>query len=232
MIVLVAVAPIRVMPSAMTVEERVERSNTAGGLDRDVRRRVRAHQPQVVVRGATRREAGRGLDEVGAGGLGQVAGADLLVVGQVGVLEDDLDDRAGRVGDLDDGRDVGLDVRVAAGLERADLDDHVDLGRARRASARCASKTLVSVRWLPCGKPIVVPTLTSVPSRIAAARATSAGRTHTDATSYSAARRQPSVDERVVQLRPQQRVVDRLGDVALGQVSSSASSASSPSHLM
>jgi hypothetical protein len=39
------------------------------------------------------RETGRGLHEVGAGGLGQVAGADLLVVGQVGVLEDHLDDR-------------------------------------------------------------------------------------------------------------------------------------------
>ena len=35
-----------------------------------------------------------------------------------------------RVGDLDDRRDVRLDVGVAAGLERADLDDHVELGRA------------------------------------------------------------------------------------------------------
>ena len=49
--------------------------------------------------------------------------------------------------------------------------------------ARTDSNTLVTVRWLPCGNPIVVPTATSVPSRIARARATSAGRTHTDATS-------------------------------------------------
>ena len=37
------------------------------------------------------REAGRGLDEVRAGGLAQPARADLLVVGQVRVLEDDFD---------------------------------------------------------------------------------------------------------------------------------------------
>ena len=60
-------------------------------------------------------------------------------------------------------------------LQRADLEDHVELARAVADRPRRASKTLVSVRWLPCGKPIVVPTATSVPSRIARARATSAG---------------------------------------------------------
>ena len=98
------------------LEQRVERADAAGGLDLDVRRGVGAHQAQVLVGRPARGEAGRGLDEVAAGRLGQAAGADLLVVGQVGVLEDDLDDGAGRVGDLDDGRDVGLDVGVAAGL--------------------------------------------------------------------------------------------------------------------
>src|SRR6478672_4097550 len=39
---------------------------------------------------------------------------------------------------------------------------------------------------------MTVPTATSVPERIETARGTSTGRTHTDATSYSAARRQPS----------------------------------------
>ena len=95
------------------------------------------------------------------------------------------------VGDLDDGPDVRLDVGVAAGLEGADLEDHVELGRAV-AERRTASKTFVSVRWLPCGKPMVVPTATSVPSRIARARTTSAGRTQTEATSYAAASRQPA----------------------------------------
>ena len=88
---------------------------------------------------------------------------------------------------------------------------------APSARAWRASATLISVVWLPWGKPIVVPTLTSVPSRIAAARFTSAGRTQTDATSYFAARRQPLRHVRVVQLGPEEAVVDRLGDVALGE---------------
>ena len=48
--------------------------------------------------------------------------------------------------------------------------------------------------------------------------ATSAGRTQTDATSYAGGQPAAGLDERVVELRPKQRVVDRLGDVALGQV--------------
>ena len=36
---------------------------------------------------------------------------------------------------------------------------------APSVSAARASATLISVRWLPCGKPMVVPTLTSVPTR-------------------------------------------------------------------
>src|SRR6476661_1166205 len=63
---------------------------------------------------------------------------------------------------------------------------------APSSSAWRASATLIAVRWLPCGNPITVPTATSVPLRIARARSTSAGRTQTEATSYSAARRQPS----------------------------------------
>ena len=55
--------------------------------------------------------------------------------------------------------------------------------RAPSPIARTDSKTLVTVRWLPCGKPIVVPIATDVPSRIFRARTTSAGRTQTDATS-------------------------------------------------
>ena len=64
---------------------------------------------------------------------------------------------------------------------------------APSARARFASKTLVAVVWLPCGKPMTVPTATSVPASSSWARATSTGRTQTDATSYSAASRQPSV---------------------------------------
>ena len=217
MIVFVAVAPMRVDAEGHDLEQRVERPDAAGGLDLDVRRRVGAHQAQVVVGRAARREPGRGLDEVGAGGLGQAAGADLLVVGQVGVLEDDLDDRAGGVGDLDDRGDVGLDVGVAAGLEGADLDDHVELGRA--VGQRLARlEDLGRGRWLPCGKPMVVPTATSVPARIACGPP-DVGRPDADRRDVVLGRQPAAVlDERVVELRPQQRVVDRLGDVALGQV--------------
>src|SRR6185503_19302623 len=64
-------------PEGHDLEQRVERADTAGGLDLDVGRRVRTHEPQVVVGRAARREAGRSLHEVGAGSLREVAGADL-----------------------------------------------------------------------------------------------------------------------------------------------------------
>jgi hypothetical protein len=54
---------------------------------------------------------------------------------------------------------------------------------APSASARRASNTFVSVVELPCGKPMTVPTATPVPASSPAASATSAGRTHADATS-------------------------------------------------
>jgi hypothetical protein len=63
---------------------------------------------------------------------------------------------------------------------------------APAASEPCASNTFVSVVELPCGNPTTVPTWTSLPARIAAARRTSTGRTQTDATSYSRASRQPA----------------------------------------
>ncbi len=120
-----------------------------------------AHQDQVLVRRPARREPRRCLDEVAAGGLGDVAGADLLVIGQVGVLEDDLDDRAGpAVGDFDDGGDVVVDLGIPAGLEGSDLEDHVELECAVADAPARASNTFVTVRWFPCGKPIVVPTAT------------------------------------------------------------------------
>ncbi len=114
MIASVAVAPMRVVPRAMTSSSASSVRTPPAALTAtcgEVLARIRA---QVVVRRAARREPGRGLDEIAAGRLGQAARPDLLVVGQVGVLEDDLDDRAGGMGDLDDGRDIGLHVGVAA----------------------------------------------------------------------------------------------------------------------
>ena len=52
-----------------------------------------AHQRDVGDGGAARAEAGRGLHEVGAGGLGQRARGDLLLVGQQRRLDDDLAER-------------------------------------------------------------------------------------------------------------------------------------------
>ena len=64
---------------------------------------------------------------------------------------------------------------------------------------------------------MTVPTATSVPSRIALARR-DVGRPDADGRDVVLGRQPAAVlDERVVELGPQQGVVDRLGDVALGQ---------------
>ena len=65
---------------------------------------------------------------------------------------------------------------------------------------------------------MVVPTATLGPGQERGRASTSAGRTQTDATSYVGGEPAARLDERVVELRAQQRVVDRLGDVAVGQV--------------
>ena len=111
-IVAVAVAPTRVTPRAMTSISASSVRTPPAALTR-VRRDAATHEREVLVGRAGRREPGGGLDEVAAGRLGQVARPDLLVVGQVGVLEDDLDDGAGGVRDVDHGPDVRLDVGVA-----------------------------------------------------------------------------------------------------------------------
>ena len=99
----------------------------------DTERRIRIRSSCVA---PVAREAGRCLDEVRAGGLSDVAGADLLVVRQVGVLEDDLDDGAGGVGDVHDRSDVGLDLGIPPGLEGSDLEHHVELTGAIADRAR------------------------------------------------------------------------------------------------
>src|SRR5438128_1932981 len=71
------------------LEQSVQGPDAARGLDRDVERRVGAHELQVLVRGAAGREPGRRLDEVRAGVGAGAACADLLVVIEVRVLEDD-----------------------------------------------------------------------------------------------------------------------------------------------
>jgi hypothetical protein len=146
-----------------------------------------------------------------------MARPDDLVVGQVVVLEDDLDDRAGRVGGLDDRGDVGLDVAVAARLQGADVDDHVELGRAVLER----SMRLVDLRR---GRRAAVreaddgPDLDVGPGQ-EGSRAPDVDRPDADRGDVVAGRQSAALlDERVVELRPQQGVVDRLGDLPLGQV--------------
>ena len=142
----VRVAPQRSAPASMTSinASRVRTPPAALTLTRGDTRR--AHQSQVLERRAARREPGRCLDVVGAGSLGRLAAADDLVLRQVGVLEDDLDDRPSGHG-VDDRPDVRLDLVVHPGSQPADVDDHVELGRAVRqrtdrtrtpSSASCA----------------------------------------------------------------------------------------------
>ena len=124
----VRVAPQRSAPASMTSisASRVRTPPAALTLTRGDTRR--AHQSQVLERRAARREPGRRLDVVGAGSLGRLAAADDLVLRQVGVLEDDLDDRPSGHG-VHDRADVGLDLVVHPGSQPADVDDHVELGR-------------------------------------------------------------------------------------------------------
>ena len=221
MIVSVAVAPMRVTPSAMTSSKRVQRPHAARGLDPDVRRRVRAHQAQVVMGGARRGEARAGLDEVAARCLGEPAGADLLVIGEVGVLEDHLDDRPGGVGYLHDRPDVVLDLLVPARLEGADLEDHVQLrGAVREGPARLEHlglRGVVAVRE-PDGRPDL--DVGPVEDRLRARHVRGA---HTHGRDVVLGRQAAAgLHEGIVQLRPQQAVVDGLRDVALGEVRDAA----------
>ncbi len=148
-------------------------------------------------------KSGRGLHEVGAGGLGQLAGPDLLVVGEIGVLEDDLDDRPSSMSHVDHGRDIGLDIAVATGLQRADLEHHVELGRAIGEGALCLEHLCLGL-MIPMGKadggadgdvrPVQQPVGTGN------VRRTHAHRRHVVFGSQPA----PLLDERIVELGAQQ----------------------------
>ena len=89
-----------------------------------------AHQGDVRGGRASGREAGGRLHEIRAGRLRQRAGGDLLFVGEERRLDDDLADRAALPAGPDHRFDVALHRAKVAGLQRADVDDHVDLRRA------------------------------------------------------------------------------------------------------
>ena len=93
------------------------------------------HQRDIVHIGSPRREAGRGLYERGAGALAQLAGLHLLLIREQAGLDDYLHDR--RLRSLYDRADVLLNIKVVALLQGADIDDHIDLGRAVLDRAAC-----------------------------------------------------------------------------------------------
>ena len=104
-----------------------------------------------------------------------------------------------------------------AGAQPADVQHHVDLTGAE-LDGTLASKAFVSVDELPCGNPTTVDTRDVRPFRRSTAKATSAGRTVADATPYRRGELDTVADEVEIELRSQERVVDRLRDLLVRQV--------------
>ena len=75
-------------------------------------------------------EAGRGLDEVGAGGDGGLGRVPDLRLGERVGLEDDLDRDAGGVAGVDHGAEVVLDGVEVAAADASVVGDDVDLVHA------------------------------------------------------------------------------------------------------
>ena len=212
---LVCVAPMRVTPRFMTASRSSSVRTPPAALTctcGEVTRRISARSSCVAPEGAKPVEV---LTKSRAGGLDQARAALLLVVVEVGVLEDHLHQRPRVVRDCHHGGDVVANVLVATGAQRADLDHHVQLGgavgervarlehlrRRRRRAVREADHRADGHVGPPKDRG-------STPN----VHGTDADRGHV------VLRRQPAagLDERVVQLRLQQGVVDRLRQLALG----------------
>ena len=88
------------------------------------------HQLDVCDRRPAWPEPGRRLHIIGAGCLRKRPGRHLLFVGQQRGLDDDLAEHAAVPAGADHGGDISFDDAKVAGLERADIDDHVHFGRA------------------------------------------------------------------------------------------------------
>lgn len=89
-----------------------------------------AHQRHVFDRRAAGAESGGGFDEVNARLHAEFAGPDFLVVREQARLEDDLAERVRFPNGLHHALEIGEHDGIVAGLERADVDYHVDLARA------------------------------------------------------------------------------------------------------
>ena len=120
---------------AQTVSAKVEEffdilhgGDTAGSLDLAAPPDMLGKQRNVMEGRTAGREAGGGLDEVGTGLGHNVAHLDLLLLGQQAGLDNDLEDLIAH-GSLDGGN-VIADIVILFVLQPADVDDHIDLGRA------------------------------------------------------------------------------------------------------
>jgi hypothetical protein len=105
-------------------------ADATGGFDSGSVAGYSTEDAYIVDGGSAVGEAGAGLEEVGPGGEGDVGGAELFLEAEEAGLEDDFDDGSRSVGEFDDAVDVVVDgfvVTGLAGLEQADVEDHVDV---------------------------------------------------------------------------------------------------------
>src|SRR4051794_34893514 len=109
-------------PDVAYTKERVEVAGSPRGLHLNVRSCGLAHEREVFKRRAARSVAGGRLDPIGAGFRADVAQPDLLVVVEVGVLEDDLGLLAGSVRFADETANLIRDVIPVAAQRLADVD--------------------------------------------------------------------------------------------------------------
>ena len=120
------------------------------------------------------------------------------------------------MGDLDDSGDLLPHVIVASRPQGGDVDHHVDLGRAFFERPPCfedfGGRRGAAVRKADNGADLDV---RSIEQR---ARARHIAGTNRGGRDIVAGRQLAAVrDEGVIELGPQQRVVDRLGDLRVGQ---------------
>ena len=93
----------------------------------------------------------------------------------------------------------------------------MSISSAPAAISSSVSAAFVAVVWLPCGKPTTVETSTSEPATSSAAGGDVGGPDGGRRDVVAERQLDALADGGEVELRPQQRVVDRLGDVAVLQ---------------
>src|ERR1035437_3518744 len=108
----------------------VQSADAAGGFDADFLGKVPPHQGNVRQSVAGGSKTRGGFDEIDFGALAAAAGDDLQFVGEVGVFQDDLEQRAFLVAEFGHLEEFHLHVLKLARYELGDGDYHVDLPSA------------------------------------------------------------------------------------------------------